>query len=682
MEIALGIIAGLEAIAIIILCIVLVRRKNSQQRILNKAETIVKGKLNVEDINTEGIDTDTALVGSAFNSIKSNLMTFVEATKVNVVTLSDAVDVLSESVEANQKGNEQIAEGATNVAIKTAEQLDLVKDNLSLIESNNEQMQEIDSAMRTIKGILDETVEISKNGLSNLEGYEKDMVAMSSDLSRINEILARFNSEIKRIEEVGDFIVGISEQLRLLAFNASIEAARAGQAGRGFTVVADEMNVMSAKTKDGMDTINQILREIISSSRMVNESIANCENTYNRSKDTFETVNSSFRSINEQSFDIHEKMNNISGLFDVMTDNSDKSRNKAESLYETSQAISENTHEIAAVSEEVAAESSKIGENTDALNGMLEGIQNLLKQFDTAVIPVPGVSGRRLKIMMMSMFDHEFWYSVRKGAFYAQKELAGKNVDIEFYPITIPSSNEQDEFIINLFNTAIERQFDGVIYPGFINCANREIKDAISRGIKIMTYNCDCTKDIQRISCFCPDTYGPGILAAKETAKVLGKSGKVLMLTGNPTIGVNVERSEGYKNKLASYKGITIVDELTIPDDNEGAVRVTKDGLMAHPDTDLIFVTNGFPLSVVRAIKETGKQGQVKVICFDHNQDIFRAIKEGVIVAAIGQDSFGQGHDPIILLYNHLVTGEKMDDIINCRLSVVNKQNVDSLIEA
>lgn len=681
MTIALGIIVAVETVALIILLIVLFRRRNSQQRILNKAETIVKGKLNVEDINTEGIDDATAMVGKAFNSIKSNLMTFVETTKVNVVTLSDAVDVLSQSVEANQQGNEQIAEGATNVAIKTAEQLDLVKDNLSLIESNNAQMQEIDGAMHLIKGILDDTVKISRGGLTNLEGYEKDMEAMSSDLNRINEILARFNSEIKRIEEVGDFIVGISEQLRLLAFNASIEAARAGQAGRGFTVVADEMNVMSAKTKDGMDTINQILKEIISSSKMVNDSIANCENTYNRSKDTFETVNSSFRSINEQSFDIHDKMNSISGMFEIMTENSDKSRTKAENLYETSQAISENTHEIAAVSQQVAAESSKIGENTEALNGMLEGIQNLLKQFDTAILPVSGMSPRRLKIVSMSMFDHEFWYSVRKGTLYAQKELQGRNVDVEYYPITA-TGDAQDEYVRELIRDCIDRNVDGIIFPGFLTAANRELKEAISRGIKVMAYNCDCTSDIKRISCLCPDSNEPGILAAKETDKVLNKHGNVLMLTGNPTVHVNVQRSESFKKQLANYKGITIVDEITVPDNDEEVCRLCKDCLRNNPDVNVVFITNGFPLSVVRAIKEVGKQGQVKIVCFDHNQDIFRAIKDGIIAAAIGQDAFGQGHDPVINMYNTLVTGEKLDDFIPCRLSVVSKQNVDSLIEA
>lgn len=673
------IIAVLEALAIAVLIFLMMRKNRSQERIMKQAEMIVKGKLNVDDINLE--NTDNVVLARAFNSIKNNLMTFVEATKVNVVTLSDAVDVLSESVEANSKGNEQIADGATNVAIKTAEQLELVRDNLTLIESNNQQMMEIDSAMKSIKDILDKTVDISKGGLENLEDFEKDMIAMSSDLNRINEILSKFNSEIKRIGEVGDFIVEISDQLRLLAFNASIEAARAGQAGRGFTVVADEMNVMSAKTRDGMQTINTILKEIIDSSRMVNESITNCENTYNRSKDTFDTVNSSFRSINESSLGIHDKINDITGLFEVMTDNSDKSRDKAENLYETAQAISENTHEIAAVSEEVAAESSKIGENTDALEGMLTGIQNLLKQFNTAIVPTEHSGSRRVKILAMSMLDNDFWYGVRKGALYAQKELANKDAYIEYIPL-IPDKIPLDDLVSQTVQSAIDRNFDGIIFPGFLGGSNAEFRAAAAAGIKIMSYNCDCSKEIPRISCLRPDPHEPGILGAKAAEKQLNGNGNVLMLTGDLTVGVNVERSEGFKMKLKGSKGMHIVDELSVPDNGDEVYRIAREGLEAHPEAGVVFLTNGFPLPVARAIRDTGRVGRTSLVCFDHNQEIFSEIKAGVICAAIGQDAFGQGHDPIIWLYNHIVTGERLDEFIPCRLSIVDKSNVMSLIEA
>ena len=102
----------------------------------------------------------------------------------------------------------------------------------------------------------------------------------------------------------------------------------------------------------------------------------------------------------------------------------------------------------------------------------------------------------------------------------------------------------------------------------------------------------------------------------------------------------------------------------------------------AHPEADIIFLTNGFPIPVANAIKDCGRSGKTSLVCFDHNQEIFQQIKAGIITAALGQDAFGQGHDPVIWLYNNLVTGEKLDEFIPCRLSVVDRSNVDSLVEA
>lgn len=681
MEIVLLILAIIELLVIVFLFLKLMKNNRDYNAIVKKGQQIVKGKLNVDDIKVGENKNTSTIIASSINAIKSNLLTFVEATKGNVIILSDAIDVLSKSVEANQKGNEQIADGVTNVAGKTAEQFEIVKDNLELIEANNEQMEKVEHSMNSIRSLLDESVASCKEGIAKLEGYEVDMNAMSVELNNIDEILTAFNAEIKRIEEVGDFIIGISEQLKLLAFNASIEAARAGQAGRGFAVVADEMNDMSAKTKDGMDTINKIVREVINSSKQVNDSIRTCEDTYNKSKDTFERVNSSFRSINDQSMEIHNMMQDVSSKFGVMADNSVETKKKATKLFDTSQAISESTHEIAAVSEEVAAESNKIAMHTEKLGGMLMGIQGLLGQFNTAIVPSKPKRNKPVKIMLMSMYDNEFWYGVGRGANYAVKELASVGGIAEYVPLTA-SGDSLDQMVVDTIYSAVERGFDGLVIPGFLN-APEAIKHAISSGVKLMTFNCDCAPDIKRVACLRPDPAEPGIIAAQAVAKQLNKKGNVGMLTGHLDVGVNVERSESFKKEIANYKGINIVDEVIISDSNDDVYTKALNMIRANDNLQALYITNGFPIAAARAIEDSGRTGKIKLFVFDHNQDIFRYIKKGVIAAAIGQDAFGQGHDPIVWLYNNIAADEPFPgEYIPCRLSVVDKNNVESLIEA
>ncbi len=678
MEIFLLILAVVELLVIGFLIYKLVRNDRAYSEILEKSRQIMHGKLNLEDIKVnEGKSTSDVIAGSV-NAIKSNLMTFVEATKGNVIVLSDAIDVLSKSADANQVGNEQIASGVTVVAGKTSEQFELVKDNLELIESNNEQMKNVESSMQSIRSLLDVTVTNCEEGIAKLEGYEGDMSAMSKELNNIDQILNRFNADIKKIEEVGDFIIGISNQLKLLALNASIEAARAGQSGKGFAVVADEMGEMSNKTKDGMDTINKIVQEIISSSEQVNESIRACETTYSRSTETFEQVNSSFRAINKQSNEIHNMMADVSQKFVIMANNTAETKNKATQLFETSQAISENTSEIAAVSEEVAAESSEIASHTEKLGSMLKSIQGLLGQYNTAIVPLPSKKARPVKIMLLSMYDNEFWYGVGRGASYAAKELEAVGGVGDFVPI-LPDK-DMNEQIVEAIERAIAQKYDGLIFPGWMNTMEYAQK-AIEKGVKVMVYNCDCPPEIARVACLCPDPAEPGLIAAQSLAKDLGKSGQVAILYGDLEIGSNAERYNSFKSEMKNYGGIKIAEEVLVLDNDGDVYERTVECLRNNPDVKALFITNGFPCSAARAIEDSGKAGKVQLYAFDTDPEIISYIKKGVIACTVGQDSFGQGHDPVIWLYNHLAAGEKFpSDIIYCRVSVVDKGNVDSLI--
>jgi len=674
----IGIIV-LETIVLGLLLVEVIKSRKARMKIMEKADAIVKGKLNVDDIQLSAMEKKDNVVASAFNSIKTNLMTFVESTKVNVVTLSDAVDILSKGAETNQNGNEQIAKGATNASMKTAEQLTLVKDNLDIIEENNTEMQKIEQDMESIQTILAGSVSNSKNGILSLEGYEKAIDEMSADLNNINEILGKFNEDIQKIEEVGDFIIGISGRLRLLALNASVETARAGEAGKGFAVVAQEVNGISVKTREGMESINRIVKEIIDSSKQVNDSIVHCEKTYDKSKETFAVVNGSFRAIDESSNRIQDKMNLIAERFNTMSRNTESSKQKAESLYEASQVISENISEIAAVSQEVAAESYTLSENTQSLIGMMTGIEKLIGQFNTAIVPVDKKVHRPIRIMVLSMLDNDFWYGVRRGALYAKKELSVLNATLEYIPL-LPNT-DSGAVCREALARATKEKYEGFIYPGFLGGVDSAILKAISAGVKVMTYNCDCDPAIKRVGCLKPDPMEPGLIAAKAVEKALNKNGYVTIIMGDKTVGSNVERRASFAKYLEGCKGIKLTKDIDVGDTAEDVYKKVSEYLASNRDIDAMMITTGNPIAAAKAIEDAHLTGRVKLFTFDSNEEIFSYIKKGIIDTTVVQDAFGQGHDPAIWLYNHIVDGTPLPkDFIPCRLTSVDRKNVESLI--
>lgn len=677
------IIAIVEFIVILCASLLYYSAQKGFHDIVKNADMISNGQLDMDDIKTYGSNkSSTDEVATSLNSIKNNLLTFIKASKKNVVTLSNAVSELSVSVDNNREGNGQIADEASNVANKTTEQFEIVKDNLNIIEDNHSYMQEIASSINYIERLIQDSNTITHDGLTTIASYQQDMEQMSYELSKINGILTDFNNEIAKISSIGDFIIDVNEELILLALNASIEAARAGQAGRGFAVVADQMNEMSVQTREGMDSINEILKEVMSSSTQVNESIAHCESTYNRSKYTFDKVNRSFETINQQSLAINERMHDITSKFQILSENTSTSQNKAQNLYETSEAISASTNDIASISQVVSAESTKIGESAQTLESMLMSLQRLLVQFNTAVVPVKQVAPRRLKFMAISMLDNPFWYGVSNGIHYAITELSDRNVDVEYHAFAEqPKMHAQ---IRGIVSRALDEGVDGITFPGFIRDTDELFQKAIAKGVKIIAYNCDCDSSVKRQAVCKPDIADLGYTAATMCCSYLNRGGKLLILNGNPAIETNKLKYDTFIQQIRKKKNITILDDIICADSEQAVYEQAVNAINRHPDTDIIYVVQGYVIGAARAIEDCNMVGKIFAVGFDHSPDILQYIKKGVIRCAVGQDDFSQGHDPLIWLYNNIVAGTEFPEngFIRCKSTVADFANINSLLDA
>ncbi len=674
------ILAMIELVVIIAGAAVWFLGKKKKDAMVDSARQLAKGKLNIDDIPASRGNSSEDVIATGLNLIKSNMLTFVESTKQNTVVLSDAIDRLTENMKANQEGTEMIANNTISVEERTSKQLEMVEDNKQVMESNSDQLNEISDSMTEIGNMLGETAQMSNNGMETLEGYNREMDVVSEDLNNINDTLVKFNDQIQKVYEVGDFIVDISTQLKLLSFNASIEAARAGETGRGFAVVAGEMTGMSEQTKEGMDRISTILTEIMTSSAHVTESINKVTESFNESKATFSEVNSSFRAINSNSTQIQTKIIDINKMFSVMEDNFQRSKDIADQMYETAKDINESTEDIAAASQEVTAEATQIGENTAALDDMLKGIRKLIGRFDTGVMPENNRSGKEIKIGMLSMNDNDFWWGVKRGANYAVKELAAFKTRVTFMPINPGDDGDKVRGYIQSF---IDQKYDAIVYPGFLGGVEKVFEQARSKGIKLMTFNCDCANPKLRLACLKSDSVAQGALAAKSAAELIGKSGNVGILMGNDSIIGNVERRKGFVEGLGKYKSVKMVGEISVKDDSDDVYKKTKEFMSKHPDVQILFLTNGFPEDAARAVVDAGRKGKTKVVGFDLNPGLFPYIKNGAVGSIISQDSFGQGHDPIVLMYNHIAANTPFPgETISCRASVADASNIDELIEA
>src|SRR5690606_32809343 len=103
------------------------------------------------------------------------------------------------------------------------------------------------------------------------------------EMLRSTEAMAKLESESKRIGSVMDVIKTVAEQTNLLALNAAIEAARAGEAGRGFAVVADEVRGLAQRTQNSTEEIEQLVAALHHGAQPVAGAMRNSHNLTERS---------------------------------------------------------------------------------------------------------------------------------------------------------------------------------------------------------------------------------------------------------------------------------------------------------------------------------------------------------------------------------------------------------------
>jgi methyl-accepting chemotaxis protein/ABC-type sugar transport system substrate-binding protein len=653
--------------------ILLLRFFRGIQLVDHNANILSQGRLNISDIivdKTRGLESLTI----AFNDMKRNLLSFIEATKSNVIVLSDAVDKVTKSIDMSYKGNEQIASNMSTVAEKAQEQLQIVKDTLDRIREVSTGTQNITSSLANIEVFVENTVRMTADGAQHLDIYNEQMEVITASLRDTSNFIETLHTHLNEIDQVGGLIINITEQLKLLSLNSAVEAARAGESGKGFVVVSQEMGKLSNATKDSIGRINRLLNDIMSSNARVSESIGSVSESFHISRQIFDSVKESFYTINKNANILNEDMKKVYEESRMISENTDGISQQGIILHNASNEISSITQDVAAVTEEELAENEEVNTQALSLKNMLSSIERLLKRYKTSVMPVSQSSPKHLKIVFMSPLDHPFWQGVRQGVLYAQNELKSKNADVEY----IGFEQMENVAFMDTLTAKLEAGCDGAIIPGYIYGIEKVIEKANRLDIPMIAFNCDFPEGTKRLAYFGPNIHDAGRMAAALMVKCADGEGEVAIICGRvDEAEINRVRRDSLLDIIRKEKKIKLAAEILEETVNDDIIyKRVMDTLKKFPNIKVIVATSGGIRGVCKAIRDSHKLGKTHAICYDYDDEIIELIKQGYIYAAMGQDPFGQGHDPIICLYNYLAAGEKPDSITYTRTEVIDMRSV------
>ncbi len=333
------------AVSIIIGPRLITRRINMLRDVL---DSISKGEGDLtQRLSTHGRDEITG-VALAFNALMDNLQRLIKLIKADAVSLKDAETSMRSSsddvrhISHEQRDNlDQIATAINELSYALKEVADNTQDALSDTRTANEDAADSQAAVSTSAATVSKT---------------------SQAITHASSVIQKLEKETQHISSLLDVISGISEQTNLLALNAAIEAARAGEQGRGFAVVADEVRSLANRSQQATTDINEMLLNL---NKGVSEAVS-----------AIESGSSQMAEVVEISASLNEKLNKVSSsvtgandrIYQIATATEEQSQ-VVMNLNETVSALNTLSQQVIATVEQAGAASQRVSDVSRNIDG-------------------------------------------------------------------------------------------------------------------------------------------------------------------------------------------------------------------------------------------------------------------------------------------------------------------------
>ncbi|NLH98315.1 MAG: ABC transporter substrate-binding protein [Chthonomonadales bacterium] len=270
--------------------------------------------------------------------------------------------------------------------------------------------------------------------------------------------------------------------------------------------------------------------------------------------------------------------------------------------------------------------------------------------------------------------SQSFWLAVKAGA-----EKAGEELGVQIH-WDGPAEETDLDGQIRIVQNAVTKKVKAIVLAACdAKSLVRYVKDAQKAGIPVVTIDSGITPDIST-AFLATDNVKGGAEAADALAELIGEKGKVGLLPFIKGAGSSDDRERGFCDALSKYPNIDLGDRILYSNSDVSiGLDKTKSMLTATPDLAGIFAANqGGAEGAIQALRQMGKAGKVKLVCYDASDAEIQALRDGVVQALIVQNPYRMGYEGVKTAMR-AVKGETIDPrVIDTGVTKVTLENLDT----
>ena len=320
-------------------------------------------------------------LGYAINETAQHLENMVAKIGEASQHMSAASQQLTASADQASEAVNHVAASMEEVTRGTEKQTIALDDTSATFEQMSAGIQQIAANAVVVAGTADKTVVAAQHGNEAIGRAIGEMTNIESAVGKTAEVISSLGERSKEIGAIVDTISGIAGQTNLLALNAAIEAARAGEQGRGFAVVADEVRKLAEQSQEAAKHIAVLIQEIQSETGTAVENMSDGTEKVKIGVEVVGNAEKSFREIVNLIGDVTREVNDISAAIQQMSSGSQQIMAAVREIDNVGKDNEGHLQSVAAAIEEQAASMEEIAGAGHSLSNLAEELNDSVQLF-------------------------------------------------------------------------------------------------------------------------------------------------------------------------------------------------------------------------------------------------------------------------------------------------------------